>query len=312
MPPTERPTLLLLDWDGTLTETSTLPLIASIATHPNIHPSLPSLAAAYSADLKRHDDTHRPANPHRTTLDHELTYLSSLHAVEKASIDRLEVSGIFENVRSDDIDGAAAGCWGQGTVTLRSGWRRLVGNVQRQGQSGGVAIVSVAWSRRFIGTLLRVANKGAGGDGVAVADIAVVANEIVGGGGGVLDRYFLGGRGVWSADDKAAVMEGLVGAFLSSGGGRPVVVFIGDSVTDLACLVKADVGVCIRDEVLTGEQEVLREVLERVGVGCVSIEDGLEEEDRELGKGKLWWARDFDEVCESELFDWKAGANGVT
>lgn len=312
MPPTKPPTLLLLDWDSTLTTTSTLPHIASIATHPSLHPNLPPLSAAYSADLTHHDTTYCPAKPQRKTLEQELTYLSSLHGVEKRSVERVEACGIFRNVCVGDVDGAAVGCWEGGSIALRSGWRRLVESVQRQGE---VAIVSVAWSRRFIATSLREADRAAGGDKAAVGDIAVVANEISADGSGMLDRYFErrdGGGGVWSADDKAAVMEG----FVSRGEGKPVVVFIGDSVTDLACLVNADVGVCIRDEVLTGEQEGLREVLERVGVECVSVKEfagggqGLEGRRKEPGKGKIWWARDFDEVFESGVLDWMADVDG--
>jgi len=51
----KRPILLLLDWDGTLTTASTLPLIASITTLPGIHPRWKDLSAAYSEDLARHD-----------------------------------------------------------------------------------------------------------------------------------------------------------------------------------------------------------------------------------------------------------------
>lgn len=185
----------------------------------------------------------------------------------------------------------------------------MVESVLRRGKVG---IVSVAWSRRFIAQVLEEADRAAGGDGGVVGEIDVVANEICGDGSGVLDRWF-GGKGVWSAADKGAVMGGFIGEILASEG-RPVVIYIGDSVTDLECLVAADVGVCIRDGVLTEEQEALREVLVRVGVECFPMRefsggldglDGLDGGDREGGKRKrrLWWASDFEEVCESGVFD---------
>ena len=314
MPNPNRPILLLLDWDSTLTTTSTLPLIASIATLPLIHPSLPALTAAYTADLKRHDDTYIPAKRDRTSIDQELIYLSSLSAVEKASVERLEAAGIFKDVGANDIDVAAAACWDRESVTLPSGWRRMVESVLRRGKVG---IVSVAWSRRFIEQVLREADRAAGGEGGVGDEVAVVANDISGDGSGGLDRWF-GGKRVWSAADKGAVMGEFVGEFASRSDGsgvgeRPVVVYIGDSVTDLMCLVQADIGICIRDEVLTGEQEALREVLVRVGVECFSIKEfsrGLDGLDG--GGRRLWSAMDFEEVFESGVFDGVLDGVGVS
>lgn len=79
-------------------------------------------------------------------------------------------------------------------------------------------------------------------------------------------------------------------------------VYVGDSPTDLACLLKADVGICVRDGVMTGEQRELRGILERIGVQCLHVG---EFEDRQLGDGskRLWWAGDFDEVCQSGVVD---------
>ena len=78
-----------------------------------------------------------------------------------------------------------------------------------------------------------------------------------------------------------------------NGGVRPWTIYIGDSSTDLGCLMDADVGVCVRDEVETGEQRGLREVLQRVGVGCFFVGEWR---GRDEGSKCLWWARDFEEV----------------
>ena len=163
---------------------------------------------------------------------------------------------------------------------------------------------------------------------VDVGDIDVRANELVfdeeGRGTGGLDRYFSSeekeeeedddkeeeeeekGTGIWTAAAKFRVMRELIKKNTTRddenggvGGARPWVIYIGDSATDLGCLMEADVGVCVRDEgVETGEQRGLRDVLERCGVRCGHVGEWKgrgEGGDRDEGKG-VWWARDFEEV----------------
>lgn len=298
---TPSPLLLLLDWDSTLTTSSTLPLIASLATHPTPHPSLPSLSAAYAFDLDLHNAAYIPATKDRTTIAQELTYLSSLDTVERASIKRIESSGIWKGVSARDIDDAAAACFGAGSVRLRAGWSRAVGAVQAS-HGGRVGVVSVAWSGRFIRGVLGEAGRVEGGGGVVVGDVGVVANEIRGDGSGRVEE-----GGVFTAGDKVRGMEGLVreGGDVGGEGGRmePFTIYVGDSTTDLGCLLEADVGICIRDDILTGEQKALKETLTRLGVECLSIGRFSSMRGAETGRRRLWWAGDFDEVCESGILD---------
>jgi hypothetical protein len=96
-------------------------------------------------------------------------------------------------------------------------------------------------------------------------------------GGGVLD----------TAGDKLRAMRTVV-----DGGERRRVVYFGDSTTDLACLVEADLGVVMADD---GESKLLR-ALRRIGFEVPHVgecKDG----------SKLGWARDFDEVLESKVMD---------
>lgn len=55
----------------------------------------------------------------------------------------------------------------------------------------------------------------------------------------------------------------------------PAVVYVGDSTTDLECLLAADVGICVRDEPMGSSQRELAETLERVGVKCVRLREGM-------------------------------------
>ena len=112
---------------------------------------------------------------------------------------------------------------------------------------------------------------------------------------------------IWTAGDKGRVMDDVVARATVGGGGDSsstimlprTTVYIGDSPTDLACLVKADAGICIRDAAMTGEQRDLQETLERIGVECLHVGGFEDERQVKEGRRRLWWARDFEEVCRS-------------
>ncbi|MCJ1365864.1 hypothetical protein MMC16_004989 [Acarospora aff. strigata] len=133
------------------------------------------------------------------------------------------------------------------------------------------------------------------------------------------------GGGIWTSSDKAHVVRGMIeentrtqteaGETETETGPdiRTVTVYVGDSPTDLECLTLVDVGICIRDEPLQSGQAALKEVLERVGVRCLwmgemgalELDSGDGHEDGHATNGKgggLWWARDFDEICDSPWF----------
>ena len=318
-----RPVLLLLDWDGTLTLKSTLGLIASISTHPSIHPNLSGLSKAYSDDLKIHERKYRLQKKDRKSLSDELEYLESLEAVERASIQRIEASDILKDVSATDVDAAADDAVERRKIVLRRGWEKMIESVQQR--NGRIGIISVAWSAHFISTALTISatTPPAKGTAIRLDEVEVRANEILADGSGRLDRYFRSeDRGIWTGDGKVRVMDEMIDSFIESEGegAKPRVVYVGDSPTDLGCLMNADVGVCVRDgdAGLTGEQEALREVLGRVGVGCVHVREfrkwstgeksrgrigqGVGEGENE-GQRTLWWARDFEEVCESGVLD---------
>lgn len=191
---------------------------------------------------------------------------------------------------------------------------------------------------------------------VRVRDVEVRANEIEADGSGRLDRAFGAAEGgIWTAGDKVRVMEEVVGKVtavaaaavgsrdqedveVNGGNGgnggnvpsstTPPTIYIGDSPTDLACLLRADVGICVRDgTTMSAEQRELKRTLERIGVRCLHVgafgqhgrveegegegeerdgdggrkgeERGEREGDGEGARKGLWWAADFDEVCGS-------------
>ncbi|KAL8801186.1 MAG: hypothetical protein Q9182_004635 [Xanthomendoza sp. 2 TL-2023] len=318
-----RPIHLILDFDGTLTTNSTLPLIYNIGHRLNPSaPSWQSISQAYMDDYNVHSSSYTPASPHRKTLREELAWLQSLREVERKSTERVEAAGVFRGVRKTDVESAARQAVRERDVAMRWGWESLVESVVTW--NGKVAVVSVGWSGEFIRGCLRTAydqrNEG-GGEGARIPcnidNVDVCANEILGGQEGRMNRHFqdcstTGDGGIWTAKDKRMAMAEIVSERAKESEAE-VVVYVGDSPTDLACLLGADVGICIRSEgSTTPEQKQLETTLDRTGVKTEWIghmgSDGLEgkwrTDDIEIKErhGILWWAKNFDEICQSVLF----------
>lgn len=170
--------------------------------------------------------------PMRTTLEEEMEFQKSLRKVERASIDRVEGEGVFEGIKLETLIKTAAENRGD---IMRKGWEKVVDKVSRRGK---VAIVSVNWSRSWIRKCL---------EGSDVGKIDVFSNEflvnsqdITTGG---LDRWF-GDKdgGIWTGWDKLRVMRNIVEKN-SGAGEKGLAVYVGDSTSDLLCLLEADVGI---------------------------------------------------------------------
>ena len=193
---------------------------------------------------------------------------------------------------------------GDGRVEVRRGWGRAVrGGGEGDGDGDGkeerrvqIHVLSVAWSPAWIYGVLEAA----GYEGMlGELGVNVVCNDVLLGEGGE--------QGLYVAADKLRSMRTLVAsATVSEGlgggeGGKPWIIYIGDSVTDLECLLEADVGIVIRDEGASmgfgSEQRGLKEVLGRAGVGTYWLGEFGEVQTGE--ERVLWWARDFEEVVRS-------------
>ncbi|KAL8901757.1 MAG: hypothetical protein Q9207_005043 [Kuettlingeria erythrocarpa] len=314
--PTMAPPIhLILDWDGTLTTTSTLPLIARIGYARNPSPLIPSwdtISEAYMTDYHAHASTYAPSATERKTVEQEVAWLESLRDVERKSMERAEAAGLFRGVDSEDVRRAAQRAVREGEVLLRKGWSGLVGRVLREG--GKVGVVSVGWSGDFIRGCLKTATEDLeDGEELRVEDIDVGANEIWGREEGKMSRYFGekgrgGNGGIWTAGDKKRVLYELVAT--KPRGQDSVVVYVGDSATDFDCLLAADLGICVRNEgEMSGEQIQLEETSERLAIDCDWIgrmePDSLQADsktpDHSTSKS-LWWARNFDDILNSPLY----------
>ncbi|THW73141.1 hypothetical protein D6D19_05915 [Aureobasidium pullulans] len=288
---------LILDWDGTLTRKDTLSLVGQIAYHANPSKSLPpwsDFVTGYINDYTDHTSKYKPAVLGRKSLDQERQWLASLAPIEHKSVERVEASGIFKGVKASHVDHVAKSAVQTGEVQLRSSWDTLLRGFLCH-PSNKLSILSVNWSTRFIRqSLLAAAAETTCAETQSltphIESMVINANEITGldtpsGSDGTLSKDTVSGIRT-SADKLSQVVKKKEHA----------VVYIGDSATDLEALLAADVGICIRDEVMGSSQRELADTLERIGVKVRDISEGVLLQ----GTNKiLYWTDGFEKVVEA-------------
>jgi thiamine phosphate phosphatase / amino-HMP aminohydrolase len=287
-----------LDWDGTITTKYTLSVVASIGYNKNIHQNLPPwshFSEAYSSDYAAHLAKRDHEGKVRTSLEDFLAWQESFVGVERASVERVERAGISANVTTTDVDDGALNAMQSQRVVLRPGLGGLLEDIHKRG--GSLTVISLNWSASFIASCL--------GNGLELQfkkppnNIKVQANDIVSGPRPKLSRTFEDeDRGVWTANDKARIMQA---ELLGIPHGQNSI-HVGDSMSDLPCLLLANVGICIRDDPLSSEQRSLKETLLSFDISChwVGNYSLMDSSDGAQVK-QLWWARDFNEIHNSTL-----------
>jgi 2-hydroxy-3-keto-5-methylthiopentenyl-1-phosphate phosphatase len=123
--------------------------------------------------------------------------------------------------------------------------------------------------------------------------VNIYSNELQGVGRGEGSTGVLCAEGdnkIISSSDKLAYFQGLqkIGSIART----PIpIVYVGDSWTDLECLVAAELGICIRDDPMTSSQRQLKDALERLGITCLHLHDV-----KSMDQRNVVWARDFVEI----------------
>ncbi len=296
-PTTAGPIHWVLDWDGTLTERDTLHALVNIAA--NCKPTSPVLeewtrvSRAYIADYENTLQVYAPGASLPSTVADEKALLGVLEAVEQRSVDRVSASAIFKGLTLDDLEKGAAEAVETDTVHLREGCTHFLSHVQsrkglKEGGPDATSILSVNWSRRFIAGCLRAAR--VNHDHPILTSIYSNELEVLEPGQTTSGRICVDpDTRIISSGDKLVQLE-----LLRQKGSKtpqPVpVVYVGDSWTDLECLLAADMGICIRDEPMTSTQKKLQDSLARVGVECVRLHAGSV-------RGVVW-VRSFEEIIE--------------
>jgi len=244
-------TLLVLDWDGTVAATDTLSLIAP---SPD---ALKPYTEAYMADHKKLSDSFGP----RDTLPGMAAWLAAMEEVEFVSVKRVEDGGLFKGMPKREMLDRAADT---SKLDLQKGALDMLQSFQ-----GHWGIVSVGWSAIFI----RQALESRGIDFAKTKkDVAIVANEVEFDGNdtgtGRISKHQGNERGIRIARDKRREMRELVREWKSSddAGEDDLVAYVGDSETDLLCMLEADVGIIINSESMMAKCEKLG----------IEVTDGLE------------------------------------
>lgn len=288
-----RPIHLILDWDGTLTRKDSLSLVGNIAYYANSSRSLPpwsDFVNGYMNDYTEHASRYEPTPSARTTLDQERQWLASLTPIENKSVHRVESSHIFKGVKASHVDHVAASSIEKGDLKLRKDWDSLFQTLLSN-PANKISILSVNWSARFIRqSLLFASSKLASPTSETahsyVATMNIKANEIsdlesAEGSDGRLSKD--SSNGIRTSADKlshlpARCQRKLEMCALTKGLEEQqddLVVYIGDSATDLEALLAADVGICIRDDPMGSSQRELSDTLHRIGVNVRSIDEDV-------------------------------------
>ena len=307
--PTRLPCHLFVDWDGTLTKKSTLEGVATLCPECG-RSKLKTLTKAYLKDLNHHMAIYTPKSEDRTTLEEEMAWLSSLVEVEKKSIERIEAVGLFHNIQwpadyRRSVDESVNLAIEEGLVQLRPGARELIeACLEHSSGVSRVDVLSVNWSRDWIRKIL---------DKHRVNQIVGIAsNDVDSKGSGRLSRTkevrdgsymtkfengdeHIGNAGLWTAKHKLDIMKAMIRTRWNEQNNYTTC-YIGDSATDLVCLMEADLGICIRDDPLTSEEKELKETLDRLNIKCSPIQEF--EAHQQPGRSKrLFYTNRLDEVA---------------
>ncbi|KAK0730813.1 hypothetical protein B0H67DRAFT_596864 [Lasiosphaeris hirsuta] len=265
--------LVLFDFDGTISQSDTIGALAHSAIDHSPNPPLlkaawDGIVQAYLADYENHVSTYSPRAPDRMTVDSEVSFLESLRAIEEASVERVQQARLFAGLEGGRMGDLAE--WARETdqVSARQGFYGFVEEIVKI-RGWNVGVVSVNWSRDWVDSFCQQ----------MMVNIVSCPEGMIEGPTGL-------GRLV-TAGDKLKAASSVMRRV-----GEKVSVYIGDSVTDMACLLKASLGIIMAQD----RSSKLLRTLDRLGFDVPHAGD-----DREAQR--LIWARNFDEIVDSKILD---------
>ena len=282
---------VFLDFDGTLTTADTTGKLVRLGYRQNRQHSTDfrewdEIVAAYVEDLEHHAVTYEPQAKQRRSIEEECAFLASLNEIEQRSVRRVETAGIFKGLTVEEVDKYALEEVQSGGVLLRDGWDGLLALVHRDG--GSIGLISANWSAVWIRQCLYHASKVDARD--ILKDLRIYANEVVD-----LDKPggAYGGIMINTSRDKGRVLRERRQEI-----GDGVILYVGDSPTDLEALTTADIGIIIRDDSIKSGNKELADICERLQIPVRSIDEYSQNQKSTC----LWWARDFGHILQSRLF----------
>ncbi|KAL7932631.1 HAD-like domain-containing protein [Trichoderma chlorosporum] len=272
---------LIFDFDGTITVKDTIFQLAQSAitfqsqrNDKHLQETWDRIVQAYGDDHKVFANDFTPPSQERRSPDQELAYLSSLKDTENASLDRVDSSGLFKGLTSQDLFQMGRDQVSSGAVVVREGFLEMLEMARENGWH--VAVISVNWSRAFIEGVLHP-------HGVPIITNNISADGTIQG-----PDEFNDGVRLTTSRDKANSLNQLISR--QEHYSHPTVYF-GDSTTDMECLL-AHHGIVISADAKSS----LMQTLERVGIRVPHVgspDDGA----------NIFWARDFREILDSQTLD---------
>ena len=313
---------LVLDFDGTLTKKDTMHILAQAGyarqreMQGDLQPQpWADIVNAYMSDYKAHANAYLPIGSNRTTVAQEIAWLDSLRQIENASIERAIEAGIFDQLGVADITLAVNEALDNGNVQFRDGWVQILSAVEQHNTMLAansrpvlaIQVISVNWSACFVrqvlsGCIERTSEVEDQTKSRWMENLSVYANEIPsllradsqmeGHGTPILTQHQW--KGIRTSGDKVSVLNCIRDRTLPCP--NAVFIYVGDSSTDLECLLAADVGICIRDEPISSGQKELAATLKRLDIEVLHVQ-GNRSSSSTNGR-RMFWARNFGEIRE--------------
>ncbi|KIN04090.1 hypothetical protein OIDMADRAFT_118157 [Oidiodendron maius Zn] len=278
------PEVFILDFDGTITKNDTIDTIFKSVLPiqdemgRNMSRAWQEIIVKYKQDYHSHVQMYEPKEDERVTPTDEIKFYRSFRAMEQTSFSRISNSHIFAGIDEEQWEELGSQAVKNEEVVVRNGFESFLNNVRKAKSKW--AIVSVNFSCAFIrGVLGSYAGPG--------SNVPVMANQPN------KDGIMKGPLGITmtTSDAKLDAALSLVGTRDDRPKGS--VVYIGDSGTDIECLLADGIaGVIISGD---GQSSILR-MMRRIGYKTWHIEAYKYNEPK-----TVYWARDFLEIVQSPL-----------
>ncbi|KAG5356141.1 putative aminopyrimidine aminohydrolase [Yarrowia sp. B02] len=238
----------MTDFDDTMTAGDTLALLSECAysIKPGFKPDWTFFGSAYMADYSAFKRDFGSID----SLEKRLEFQKQLKSIEMASVHRVEKSDLYLGVSQAGIRAQAH------KVEFKDGWWDFARKLETP-----IHVISVNWSDEFIRETFRAHD---------VTPGEVMANKVY------MDELERGtgklsspeNPGIRTSDDKLQCLKQIV----NSQSEKTKSVYCGDSSTDLAALVEADIGLIIGNEATA---ELLEKYGKEVKRDAKTLEDGL-------------------------------------
>lgn len=237
--------VFLFDWDGTITRHDTLSLVAPADDEIlSGSQSFSVFGDAYMQDFDKFNLDFGEVDSKKRLYE----YLQALRLVEERSLNRIEEQGLFKNTHESQRRARIS------HLVYRDGWDAM--QTWMAHNELQAYIVSVNWSQTFICEALQESAKSVGVQSVIKKVYANMLETRPGTDectGRIVGPYGL--SRILTGLDKLRVSKNIMSTHPDA---TPV--YVGDSATDIPCLLWADVGILI------GAGDHVLEVLRRAGM----------------------------------------------